>query len=837
MGGPARRNHAVPCLAAIAATFAAICAAAQLQPNAWTKVAESQTGERTGAVLLLAPGLKKMLLFGGSVKNAAYMQAFDPATRSWTDAATATPKARRGIHPHYQAVCDPKDDTLYCLHEGTLHTFDISTSEWTDRGRPPALEGMSWHATAIDPTSRRIVVVGADKRPGNIGWTRTAILDLASGTWSTLPLPDARVAREHGELVAAREALIDLIGHTRLAWYRDPKGTGTPAERNALATRCSELARTAAMRPWASQLGVIAAAIAGSDLLGALRAERALQREMELATEEQYPVPPSRRNSPLVFDPASKLFVLFGGDHEDYQMNDTWVLDLARQAWQRARPPKAPAPRAGHQLVALPASGRIALIGGYVASSNPDYRSRQWQPVGDRALWLYDAKANRWSAGTVADAPDTTGTFYGYSGQWYSAPAVAATEDDLLVLAAPAGRKRPSATWLLRFDPASLQTPADAGAEPNQRRYRTGRFLAEYCEAPHADDRLDLDALPANQWVKFPTPARNPAHGCRQRDWGTSIWDSANEQVLLWGGGHCVRSASTVLHFSPVSAKMVEGYDADEPYGYNGGGGFGSSLWNRPWVPVHGYNLYAYDPRCRLVLTATGYFYDPARMDWLRREPMERPFRFIWGHTVLETTPHGVLAWAQAAKGERTGLWLFDHEKGWTDLEPTAKLYSPYCDSEGMVYDSRRDRMLLGWGGGYAKKGDGSLTLFDFKTRSLQKTLPANAELGKLRNTREMVYLAHADCVLFGSTPYATSKAKDAKQYTVVYDCAKNRYLLLDAGATYYGHSSGWVYDAVRKLVYVLTHTGRAAALRLDPASVRFLEKPPADEEAPGLDM
>ena len=35
-------------------------------------------------------------------------------------------------------------------------------------------------------------------------------------------------------------------------------------------------------------------------------------------------MPCSRRNAPLVYD-ANPLLVLFGGDHEDYQLNDTYV--------------------------------------------------------------------------------------------------------------------------------------------------------------------------------------------------------------------------------------------------------------------------------------------------------------------------------------------------------------------------------------------------------------------------------------------------------------------------------------------------------------------------------
>jgi hypothetical protein len=317
------------------------------------------------------------------------------------------------------------------------------------------------------------------------------------------------------------------------------------------------------------------------------------------------------------------------------------------------------------------------------------------------------------------------------------------------------------------------------------------------------------------------------AYGCRQRDWGTAVWDSANQQVILWGGGHCVRSASCPLHYSPRSGRMVEGYDADEPYSANGNGGYGSSLLNRPWAGVHGYNLYAYDPKCGLVVSARGYLYDPARMDWRRDGPARRPFRYDWSSTVLEATPHGAVAWARAADGDRYGLWLFDREGGWADLKPKGKLYRPYCDSEGMTYDARRDRLLLGWGGGYMKAGDGRLTAFDFATRRVERIDPANADLGRIRNTREMVYLDHADWVAFAE-PLMHGDAKTGKPYLRIYDCAGNRYALLDAGKGPAAavHSQGWCYDAKRRLVIVITYRGEVWALRLDPATASLLPKP-----------
>ena len=824
-----RRTMTAAAIFLLAAAALAPGWAAELQGNTWARIDEGRTGQRQGAVLLRVGA--RMLLFGGGVKGAPYVQAFDPATRTWTEFSKAGPKVGRGgMHPYYQTAYDPKTKTVYCLSAGPVFSFNVEKKAWKSLGHPAELHGLSWHAAAIDPAGRKLVVVGSDKHVGNLGWTRTAIMSLDSAEWSTLPLPHSNLVKQHRDLVAAQEALIDFVGRIRLAWYRDPVGAGTEDELKALGRRCEALAKMPGMAVHANGILQAGSLLAKRKTLDALKSARHLQRSLDEYTDRQYPVPPSRRNSPLVFDPKNKVFVMFGGDHEDYLTNDTWILDL-RKGWRRAEVERAPSPRAGHQLVYLPRSGKVALYEGYVQSSNSDYRSGPSYHVGPRQIWVYDVEAGRWDLLKAWDVrrgdkslPRGGGFFHGYSAQFFSPPALAADGGDRLVLALAGGGRSASETWMIKLDLARLDAAGRGklGKAPNQRLYRVRRFLASYCEVPATLKPTNLDNLPTNKWVKMPQPPRDVTRGCRQRDWGTAVWDSENDQVVRWGGGHCIRSASTPVHYSFASGRMVEGYDADEPYGYNGGGGFGSSVMGRPWVPTHGYNLYAYDPPSGLVITATGFLYDPARMDWLRMPPMKQPFRFSWSSTVVETSPHGVVAWADSLKGG-VGLWLYDREKGWHDLKPQGKLFRPYCDSDGMCYDSKRDRMLLGWGGGYGKKGDGRIFSFNFKTRAVEKLMPANIDLGKMHNTREMVYVEHADLVLFGSAPRTQGK----KAYTVAYDCAANKYLLLDAGGVVYGHGAAWMYDAKRKLVLATAHRhGDAYALRLDSKTATLVEAP-----------
>lgn len=827
-------------VALLAAASAQLGGSAEV--NAWSKVDEGKTGGRVGSVLLAAPDLKQLLLVGPT--KAAFVQAFDPAARAWTDLAAATPPGKDPIHPYYQAAYDPGTRTIYCLSGGpVLYAFSLAEKTWKGFPAAPALDGLAWHTLACDPIGKRLVVVGADKKADNLGWCRTVVYDIEADKWTRVDVVDEKAVQEHRELVAAKEAAIDLVGHIRLAWFRDPKGVGTEAELKALGERCAALEKMPQMDKFAADAGAVADLLTASKTFDALKAARALQRKIEDAAEAQWPVPCSRRNSPLVFDATNRVFVLFGGDHEDYLMNDTWVLDLAKKAWRRAAPDKAPSPRAGHALCALPKSGRIALYEGYIQSSSTDYGAGPSQVLGPQQLWLYDPKADRWdlagswplSGKDDRSTPAPVGFFDGYASQWFSPPALAADGEDRLVLAASDSApwfrrvKRPSETWMLAVDPAQTDTAGreKLGADPNQRLYRAGPFTASFCEVPDPPKDTALGQLPANRWVRLPASPRNPCQGCRQRDWSTNTWDSDRDQILLWGGGHCVRSASVVAHYSPASGRLVESYDADEPYGANGGGGFDSSLLGRPWVSTHNYHHYAYDPKCKLLVSGRGYLYDPERMDWLRIEPYALPFAFSWGSTCVATSPHGAIAWAHKKRGDDCGLWLFDRQKGWTDLEPKGKLFAPYCDSHGMVYDSKRDRMILsGVGGGYSKISNGTFLAFDFKTRELSTLAPENAEFAKTHDARELAYIEHADWILIGEL-YPAGEQKVPTRYTRVYDCAKNRMFLLEAGTVPDSYSTGWMYDSKRKLAYVFTFRGEAWAIKIDPATAAPLDSAP----------
>src|SRR5262249_44137116 len=97
--------------------------------------------------------------------------------------------------------------------------------------------------------------------------------------------------------------------------------------------------------------------------------------------------------------------------------------------------------------------------------------------------------------------------------------------------------------------------------------------------------------------------------------------------------------------------------------------------------------------------------------------------------------------------------------------------------------------------------------------------------LAKTGCARELAYVEHADWVLLGDQ-LRQGDPKTGKRYTRVYDCARNKIHLLNAGPAPDGYGVGWMYDAKRKLVYAFTTGGKGWALRLVPGPARLLDKP-----------
>lgn len=472
-------------------------------------------------------------------------------------------------------------------------------------------------------------------------------------------------------------------------------------------------------------------------------------------------------NETLVFDWSTKQYFLFGGDHLDYLTNDTWAFDPAKRRWLQMHPEGAPPPRANHRLYAR-GDGFIRLWGGYTYASNTDYLGGQYVDFTD-GEWLYNIERNEWWGGELL--------------------------------------------------------PADT------RVYRTGPFHPDYYlrdPIPNAAEfEAWLKALPANEWK-----ATNPPHLPRlNRDWGTARIDPSRDIMLRWSGGHSAHGGTDVLHYHFATNRWELPFPVEFPLGQlysNTSYPNGFNFNKRPWMTGHTYQNYDYDPPSKTMVKAGRprhyYIYDPDVGDWVGRgkKPPGMQYNSCFYDLTLAATPHGVVSWGKNGK-----VFRYDYKAGdWNELKLTGdKLAGSYVDNSSMVYDSRRDRLLIFNTHGYGKPFGGQIHAIELKTNRVQTLTPTGSEFAsQFANIDKTCYDAENDLVLFG----AYLKDQGDHTPTPAYDCKGNRWVTLNLAyatgeklrrttrAFPHTRSDGLMFDPTRKLIWGTNTNGQVYVLRID---------------------
>lgn len=808
--------------------------------NRWTLADDGKAGSREEHFLFWSLLLKRALLIGGrTAGDTKSVLAFAPAAKSWEEMSDTKPPET--VSSLCAGCIDSEGKVVYFLLGGRLLSFDVGSKSWADLGEEMLLKSVlaSGRSLAHDPVNNELITTGPDLKPANIGWQATLAYNIADRKWRRLEFGDEAIRKAHEERKAALKTLEELVGHTRHAWFRSADGTGTEAERTDLADRLAALGKMPGLGDLKSKVAAIAGIVGEKKLLGALKALRALHLDHERATEKAAPVPPARRDSPCCCDPANKVMVLFGGSHDDYVTNDTWILDLTKRQWHRAEPEKAPAPRAGHGMAYLPKSGKIAIFDGYRYNNTVGYRDHQASLLAQREVWLYDVKTNRWdlAASWAEDdksLPQREGVrnagFVGYTSS-FCAMALAADGADGLIFVGRGqkeqgsdkkNKKYANATWVLAsVGQGGSKANPHGDMAPNSRDGRAGIYLASYCEEDAPSNLPDWDKIEANKWTLLPRPARYPFNAQRRCPYGTAIWDPDTEQMLMWGGGHCSSSTTTVTHWSPVTGRIVISYDMDEPLGSNGGGPVGGTVMGRSWVDTHAYRTYAYDAKSKLMVKGGDRLYDPVSMRWLdeRLAPLFSDHCYAMN---AFATSHGVVAWAPSTglNGPR-GLWLLKSDKKeWRELVKPGQMPGTAVDTSGGCYDPKRDRLILFPATGFQKPVFDKVATYEFKENKAGTLALSNAQMvtGKITNARESVYIPEADWIVMWS---------QVSGQNAVLDLPNNRWILADFGPVPKEHQSspahaGVMYDEKRKMIYAWSNEGSMAVLKVDPKTAKI---------------
>ena len=479
---------------------------------------------------------------------------------------------------------------------------------------------------------------------------------------------------------------------------------------------------------------------------------------------------PNRKSGPesntLVYDPGTKLYILFGGDHLDYLTNDTWVFDPQKRRWFQRHPKAAPPPRANHRLEVV-GDGSIRLTGGYTYSSATGYLSGQYVALDD-GTYTYDIQSNVWK-GKKLTAPDS-------------------------------------------------------------RVYRSGPFHPNYYlqgPKPNAAKFADwLKTIPVNEWV--PT---NPPHLPRlNRDWGTARIDPDRDMMLRWSGGHSAHGGTDVPHFHFATNRWELPFPVEFPLGqlYSNTSyprGFNFNL--RPWMTGHTYQHYDYDLPSKTMINAGRprhfYIYDPDVGDWTGRgmKPKEMQYNSAFYTMTLTSTPHGVVCWDRNGRVHR-----YNHKTGkWKQLKLTGdKLPGARVDNSSIVYDSKRDRVLI-VNSDYGKTYDGFVWSVDLQTKAVKKLSPKGSKHAvRFANIDKTCYDGANDLMLFGTY----LKDSGGQTPTPAFDCAKNQWITLDlryklgkrfgntTRAFPHRRSDALMYDAKRQLIWGTDTNSQVYVLRLD---------------------
>ncbi|MDD4888624.1 MAG: kelch repeat-containing protein [Phycisphaerae bacterium] len=779
--------------------------------NTWVRIAWSPTGGRAQPIFVYAPAIKKFVLAsgiqagGGEPPRHYDTEEFDPTTAKWINAyppGVAGSRPESGpVGPEYSKAvaklgysgrqpffkdgdalrlaaggqwagyqtgfewCVNSDNgKVYAYLDGMTLAYDPAKRTWEDLKAKPRTSCRLWGSMVYDPVNKEIVHCGGDGASYEVG---TWVYSVEKNEWRKLESGSAKFNELNAEAKKLCWSAKTLVGAACNRFTISETAEEAKADLKAKTTTiCEEAKRllaqvkSADLKDAEKAAGEVAvgrleaAALAFGAVAEKLSAKvtpevivelRAAREKVQQAIDALCAEPSGRARSQVAYDPEHKKVVMFGGDGLEKVVADTWLYDCATRTWEQkfSMEKACPAPRAGHILAWLPKARQIVLAGGYSRIGLP------------QEVWAYDVAGNTWTLllraagnGPQADPRNVQDGAVG--------------EDDTII-SVQGQSAGPLTTWACKVD---LSKPADMSSGVGMSGQYTWNRLDpagwEKVANPDADRMKKFYAdLPANQWtaIKF---ARY-APGARNR-WGTSAYDTARHQVLLWGGGHATSHENDVSHFSMLGGCWTVGFHPDDPIeNVYASQPTPLSFQDRPHVPVHAYRGYCYDPAADRML----YFeraYDLTAREW-ESKPYPGLDHAGTMHSQMTATPHGAVTFS--AKGffrldAKTRGWA---KQPWDGPRPGGI----WCDGDVMRYDSKRDAVWIATGK--------DIYRYDFATSKGEKIAVALPKcVGNFPFGAEAAYLPDADLIL----SMRIYPKPDGKLANIAYDPAANKFLWVD---------------------------------------------------------
>jgi hypothetical protein len=370
-------------------------------------------------------------------------------------------------------VADPVNkETLYlCGRNGGVPFGSIGSWALAEDGT--TWRELTFKSAALDPLRADCLAARRAARDGenaarNIFY---AGLDAAPEAAAVKSQP----ARLVGEAAAQTEDLAILLDKTERT---------DPAAAAAMA-RAKPLVSKAAADLKAAQSGLAAGQLDATLLKRCFEAQWALDEAADCLANSPGP----RQQAAAAYDPENRCIVLFGGNHGDYVMSDTWVYDCAAKTWRQVWPMTAPPPRCAATFAWDAERKRLVLTGGQTILRRFEYYKHYEDLPKD--AWTFDAKTGEWTgAGGVAPGTRTYRSIVPcYDPCWYDG--------------APRGDAKAVTEWLAQLAP--------------------------------------------NVWSKVPRQERPAA----ERDWGTACLDPDRDLIFRWTGGHCSDPSTAMSTYHP----------------------------------------------------------------------------------------------------------------------------------------------------------------------------------------------------------------------------------------------------------------------------------------------
>ncbi|KKM25422.1 hypothetical protein LCGC14_1595150, partial [marine sediment metagenome] len=463
--------------------------------------------------------------------------------------------------------------------------------------------------------------------------------------------------------------------------------------------------------------------------------------------------PPPRCGAPMVYDPAAKVIVMFGGHdglvRSDLRpssglgsrpggLSDTWLYDVTTRQWRELKTRRRPPAQRLPKLLYDPTSRLVLLVTFAPGAAKGKATS---------TIWSLDLAKGRWrrrGRQTLPLSLSFQGTYANHTPLWDVVLDEAAS---LLIFRQNVEVKR--VAWeqsaVMRLEVAKLPTEPLGESKPEPP-------IAPQVLPP--DDPAwvaKLKALPANTW----TPAKPRSRTATRRDWGNAACDPIHGHVYYFGGGHATYQVNDVAIYAVGANRWVHApgdhNDFLPPVGWGGiamgyrGGRHAHHMRNQ-YVALDG----------RMYVSTGG------QRKWQRYGAIEagqaRQPRYAWFYDLDRGG-----AWRQLPVGKVTRGKGVDGDWGAVHVVDPAGRILGFAGYRKAYYSYRWPELFV--------------SVYDIYRNELDvRKVPAPFPW-RWPEARPFCYLAGKGRVFFYEYLYDKAKAKAIRHHTWVYDVKANRFI------------------------------------------------------------